>query len=50
MCICGEVDDSNHYLFEGEHSNSLRQELFDNVLHICLPTTYVFLNDSHELT
>ena len=50
LCICGVVEDTDHYLFECERFNNLRQELFNSVSHICQPTIDVFLNDSHELT
>ena len=50
LCVCGEVEDTNHFLFNRHRFHNLRQDLFATVNPICQPTSNILLYDSEHLT
>lgn len=50
FCICGAVESTNHYLFECNRFNDLRQELLNKVNRFCPPTLNILLYGNNELT
>ena len=50
LCVCGEVEDTNHFLFNCHRFHNLRQDLFATVNPICQPTSNIFLYGSEHLT
>ena len=50
LCFCGEVEDTNHFLFNCHCFHNSRQDLFATVTPICQPTSNILLYGSEYLT
>ena len=50
LCVCGEVEDTKHFLFDCHYFQNLRHELFNNITTICQPTVNILLFGSEQLS
>ena len=49
LCVCGAIEDTNHFLLKCNRFSNQRQEMLDTVTHIHTPTLNVLLYGSQEL-
>ena len=49
MCVCGAIEDTNHFLLKCNRFSNQRQEMLDTVTHIHTPTLNVLLYGRQEL-
>ena len=50
LCVCGEVEDTKHFLFYCQYFQNLRHELFNKITTICQPTVNILLFGSEQLS
>ena len=50
LCVCGEVENTHHYLFDCTRYDDLRRELLNAVSHYCEPTVNTILFGNSSLT
>ena len=50
LCVCGEVENTHHYLFDCIRYDHLRRELLNTVSHYCEPTVNTILFGNPALT
>ena len=50
LCVCGAVEDTNHFLFNCHRFHNLRQDLFATVTPVCQPISNILLYGSERLT
>ena len=50
LCVCGSIEDTQHFLFSCTRYANLRQELLNKTIPLCQPSLNVFLNGDRELS
>ena len=50
LCVCGEVENTHHYLFDCTRFDDLRRELLNAVSYYCKPTVNTILFGNSALT
>ena len=50
LCVCGEAEDTKHFLFDCQHFQNVRHELLNKITTICQPTVNILLFGNEQLS